>query len=295
MSTLMNKDHVIDRVRPVLALDHAGLPLCREPVRILGALHAVGDLGDETVHAELVTAGFLADMPDRVALVAEQLRHVPGATFTMGTAAERARFFVGEVPDHTVELEPFEISCVQVTNALLGLLDPDRAQLPARMAELPAVDVTWFGAALFALWVGCRLPTEAEWEYACGAGTAGQWCCAESDLPRYAWFSENAQDVPHPVGCKEPNQLGLGDMHGNVWEWCEDDYSADYYAVAPQRDPVNGDRAVPAERTHKVNRGGGFLALSEMCRTRYRMHDPAYYHAMDLGFRLARSVPATTT
>jgi formylglycine-generating enzyme required for sulfatase activity len=90
------------------------------------------------------------------------------------------------------------------------------------------------------------------------------------------------------VATREPNALGLFDFHGNVWEWCEDDYAADFYGRAPLSDPINYGPEV-SRHTHKVSRGGGFLALAEMCRTRFRLHDPAEFWAPDLGFRLARS------
>lgn len=273
----------IDRARAVLALDRTGRPLCPDRGEIyttIQALRAAGQPGRRLVD------GFLSGAEERYAAhVAPLLRRLDGCRFEMGSGVEERRHFCGEVPRHPVVLPAFAIGTVPVTNGLFALLDPARSALGP---DLPVVDVTWFDAAVFALWVGCRLPTEAEWEYACGAGAAGQWCNADPGrLADHAWYSENAGGRAHPVAARAPNELGLFDLHGNVWEWCEDDYAADYYARAPLTDPVNVDG--PTRRdTHKVSRGGGFLALAEMCRTRYRLHDPAEFWAGDLGFRLAR-------
>lgn len=277
----------VDAARDALVLDRAGLPVCRDSHRVHAAMRALE--AEPDAFAELVGAGFLARAAERFHQYVEpQLRAVPGGLFDMGTAPNRAQHFCGETPRRRVELSAFTLSAVQVTNELYGLMDPGRRSLAGRAAATPAVGVGWYDCAVFAAWVGCRLPTEAEWEFACGAGTAGQWCCPENELSRYCWYSENAGERLHPVGTRVPNELGLFDLHGNVWEWCQDVYADDYYSRAPRRDPVNEVPAGgPASEVHRVARGGGYLALAEMCRTRYRTHDPAYYHATDLGFRLA--------
>ena len=85
----------------------------------------------------------------------------------------------------------------------------------------------------------CGLPTEAQWEYACRAGTTTFWHCGDSEavLQEYAWLVANAGGKTHPVGQLRPNGFGLHDMHGNAWEWCTDWYGADYYAQLPPNDP----------------------------------------------------------
>jgi formylglycine-generating enzyme required for sulfatase activity len=290
MSAKTAVDDVVGRAREALALDSAGLPVCRDSAAVLRALRAIHHLGDE-IYDELVRSGFLAGAAERRSAVLPLLRRFGDARFDMGTPVAGARHFSGETPRHTVELSAFLLAEIPVTSDLFGLLDPGCRDLPDVLGRAPVVNVSWFDAALFAAWVGCRLPTEAEWEFACGAGTSDEWCCVEADLPRYAWYSENAAGEIHPAGTREPNEFGLMDMHGNVWEWCEDHYSQDFYSRSPARDPVND--GAPADQlrsdVHRVSRGGGFLALSEMCRVRYRLHDPASYYAMDLGFRLASS------
>ena len=89
-----------------------------------------------------------------------------------------------------------------------------------------------------------RLPTEAEWEYSCRAGTKTTYHSGDSDkdLDRVAWYEVNSKRTIHPVGQKEPNTFGLYDMHGNVWQWCEDLWDEKYYSKSPTENPQSRDR-----------------------------------------------------
>lgn len=282
-----DRDRVITRAQQMLSLDDKGRPLCKDYMAIYMAVNALLRTEDYGAIEELLTRGFLRDSVQRYEeYVAPNMSHLDGGFFQMGTDQSRVRHFCGEVPRHTIELSPFNISQVQVTNEMFSLLDKRRLDVSVEERQKPAVDVTWFDAAVLAMWMGCRLPTEAEWEFACGAGSEDEWCCGdESLLPRYAWFSENSGGEAHIVGTREANLFGLFDLHGNVWEWCQDSYEQDYYSYSPVVDPVR----VTSPVADRVCRGGSMHALSEMCRTSYRFHDPPIFCAKDLGFRLAKS------
>jgi formylglycine-generating enzyme len=282
-------DGAVALANEILRLDARGRPACCDRKAIMRAVGAVLDTGHEEAIAEILMEGFLRDSEARYAeYVQPRMLRLPARRFEMGTHASRARHFCGETPRHSVEVSAFQLADTTVTSNVFGLLDQQRADVRAEERDHPVVAVTWFDAAVFAMWVGCRLPTEAEWERACGDGRSHEWCCEdEGDLPRFGWFSENANGRLHTVAAKSPNELGLYDMHGNVWEWCQDVYDQDYYSRSPKVDPANVGEPSVRPPTH-VCRGGSMHSLSEMCRTRYRLHDPPELSAYDLGFRLAR-------
>jgi sulfatase modifying factor 1 len=140
---------------------------------------------------------------------------------------------------------------------------------------------------------GYRLPTEAEWEYACRAGTKTAYYFGSdpSKLKNHAWFDENSRTKPRPVGQKPPNPWGLYDMCGNVWEWCNDFYKVDYYQQSPKENPKG-----PKTGETKVVRGGAWKFSAESCRSGYRYNeDPGYADVCfgyDIyGFRCVRNAP----
>ena len=140
--------------------------------------------------------------------------------------------------------------------------------------------------------VAVRLPTEAEWEYACRAGTTTRYSSGDSeeDLKRVAWyvaFSDAKSHHPHPVGQKEPNKFGLYDMHGNVWQWCQDwygPYAADA-VIDPQGPPP------PAKDACRVMRGGSWVTAAPGCRSTSRTGNSPERRDDDVGFRVVCAVP----
>ena len=140
---------------------------------------------------------------------------------------------------------------------------------------------------------GYRLPTEAEWEYACRAGTATAYFFGDSPakIGDYAWFDKNSGGHPRPVGQKKPNPWGLYDMAGNVWEWCNDWYKVDYYQESPRENPSG-----PNEGQNKVLRGGAWRFSADNCRSGYRYNESPGYSDVCFGydiygFRCVRRAP----
>ncbi|MHC4180545.1 MAG: formylglycine-generating enzyme family protein [Planctomycetota bacterium] len=137
---------------------------------------------------------------------------------------------------------------------------------------------------------GYRLPTEAEWEYACRAGTATGWSFGSGagKLKRHAWFKGNSAKTTHPVRQKSPNPWGLYDMHGNVWEWCNDFSSESYQGRAEGQDPHG-----PATGQERVLRGGSWASSAESCRSAARNSETprfadACFGTEAYGFRCVR-------
>ena len=129
-----------------------------------------------------------------------------------------------------------------------------------------------------------RLPTEAEWEYAArSGGDEEKWAGTsdESELEEYAWYDKNSGRQTHPVGQKKPNALGLYDMSGNVWEWCEDWYDEKYYRNSPKNDPRG-----PSSGQYKVLRGGSWSTITGGIRTSFRNWNVRTHRHFSYGFRL---------
>jgi len=148
--------------------------------------------------------------------------------------------------------------------------------------------VSWDDAERYAEWAGLRLPTEAEWEYACRADTSTRFYTGgkDKDLERAGWYSKNSGGQPHPVGQKELNSFVLYDMHGNVWEWVDDDWHDDHEGA-----PDDGSAWIDEFRgAYRVVHGGSWINAARNCRAANRDFNPPGNRFLDIGFRLARSV-----
>jgi formylglycine-generating enzyme required for sulfatase activity len=132
-----------------------------------------------------------------------------------------------------------------------------------------------------------RLPTEAEWEYACRAGMPSHYSFGDDPgyLDDYAWYGRNSKGKPHPIGQKNPNLWGLYDMHGNIWEWTQDWYDKEYYGKSPENDPVG-----PSSGVTRVLRGGSWHTSARGLRSSCRNWARPDYRNCDIGFRLVRAL-----
>jgi|GEM_PF-2025837 len=155
----------------------------------------------------------------------------------------------------------------------------------------PMINVSWYGAKAYADWVGGELPTEAQWEYACRAGTTTAYSFGDNQslLGNYAIYQVNSTTYtygPNPVGTKLPNAWGLYDMHGNVWEWCSDWYHENYGSDNPGDDaidPIGPDKPIePASDHPRLLRGGAWYCVPAFCRSAWRNYSDA--RSLDAGF-----------
>ncbi len=227
---------------------------------------------------------------------------IPGGTFTMGSPAAEADRNIDEGPQHSVTLNGFWTGKYQLTKrqwtAVMGTSPWILHVNVIGDGESPAVFVSWNNAQDFidALNVltgqTFRLPSEAEWEYACRAGTTTRFYWGDDPaytvINGYAWWSGNtgpaAEAWAHLVGQKRPNGWGLYDMSGNVWEWCQDFYSSDYSGA-----PTDGSAWEFPGGSDRVLRGGFWNGTAAFCRSAARLGgDPEALAGSNYGFRLAR-------
>ena len=224
-----------------------------------------------------------------------ELIRIPGGEFMMGSPESEEGRYSDESPLHKVIVPDFQMGKYPVTNEEYGLFlqkNPEISE-PEYWADRkynqpgqPVVGVSWEDAGQYAKWAGLRLPTEAEWEYACRANTRTRYYQGdkEEDLARAGWYGGNSGNNLHPVGEKEPNSFGLYDMHGNVWEWVEDDKHGNY-----EKAPNDGSAWIDSPRgSPRVIRGGGWLDYARRCRSAVRGVLPPGYRGRFVGFRLSR-------
>ena len=237
--------------------------------------------------------------------ISMKFAYIPPGEFMMGSAPDEKGRAPDEGPQHLVKISRgFYMSITQVTRAQYMAVtgsNPGLRFLKPDKAELPADSISWFNAVLFCRKLSeaegriYRLPTEAEWEYACRAGTTTRFSFGDkdSDFPIYANIITVVVDPARQVGFKDgynmmapvasfrPNAFGLYDMHGNIYEWCSDWYGGDYYSLSPLVDP-NG----PATGSERVVRGGSWNCPPRQCRSAHRRGFPPHYKIHFVGFRV---------
>lgn len=229
---------------------------------------------------------------------------VKGGAFMMGCNAKKRDCRDDELPLHDVVLSDFYISKYEITYAQYDLFceNTNRKKLHDfgwGRGNRPVVFVSWYDAKAFCKWLSeisgenYRLPTEAEWEYAAKGGNKNKgFIYAGSDnANKVAWYLPANHPRPDSltymktqlVGNKKPNKLGLYDMSGNAWEWCDDGYSKNFYKESPTNNPRNKSLA-------RVARGGGWKNELSYCLITNRDFDSPKMKDYDLGFRIAKEI-----
>jgi len=237
-----------------------------------------------------------------------KLVRIEAGEFRMGSESSDS-----EKPIHIVRItKPFLIGQTEVTQAqfeqVMGHSPWRGKDSVEQMPTAAASCVTWDDAVAFcsalteaerrtgrlAINRCYRLPTEAEWEYACRAGTETQWSCGddESQLRQHAWYDDNAyrarEEYAHKVGEKKENPWHLSDMHGNVVEWCQDWYDETYYEKCCNTSPISDPLGptVAGVFHARVTRGGAWINYASYCRSSARGFNPPYVRMATVGFRV---------
>jgi formylglycine-generating enzyme required for sulfatase activity len=206
---------------------------------------------------------------------------IPGGTFQMGDNE-----WHWAKPMHTVSIKPFLMSKYETTQAVWQkIMQSDPSNFKG--ANRPVEQVSWNDCQTFCQKTGLQLPSEAQWEYACRAGTTSKWYFgdSESQLGEYAWYSSNSGSQTHDVGGRQPNAFGLYDMSGNVWEWCQDWYHDNYNGAS-----TDGSAWESPTGSGRVDRGGSWDDVPRLCRSALRGgYDPGFRNIY-LGVRFVCSV-----
>jgi formylglycine-generating enzyme required for sulfatase activity len=245
--------------------------------------------------------------PLRVNSIGMKLAAIPAGTFQMGSPDNEPGRRPAEGPQHAVGIRnPFFIGTHEVTvgqfKAFVAATSYPAGTEKGGHAnwrepgfeqtdEHPVVYVSWHDAQAFCAWLSKKegvqylLPTEAQWEYCCRAGSTGRFCFGDDDrrLAEFAWYNKNSERKTHPVGQLKANAWGLHDVHGMVWEWTADWFDEAYYANSPKEDPPG-----PAAGLCRVARGGSFRSSVSDARSARRFWFTPTTRDCIIGFRVVR-------
>ncbi|MAI34929.1 MAG: Sulphatase-modifying factor protein [Rhodopirellula sp.] len=220
--------------------------------------------------------------PKPINSIGMEFKLIPAGTFAMGEGDDI----------HEVTLaEPFMMSIHEVTQVqYIRIMSENPSQFEG--ADHPVQKVDWYDAVEFCEKLSelpiekaaghvYRLPTDAEWEYACRAGSNTQFSFGDqaSELENYGWYSANSGGMTHPVGVKQPNAWGLYDMHGNVWEWCQG-------SAGNSSGGGTGEPTVAESEFAPVGRGGGWYGTARDARSAVRSSINPAFNSGNLGFRV---------
>ena len=221
-----------------------------------------------------------------------KLKLIPPGEFTMGSPEREPGRGIDEI-QHLVKItKPFYLSAHEVTQQQYKQVMGKNPSISVG-ATKPAENITWDDAVKFCRMlseleegVTYRLPTEAEWEYACRAGSSTAYSFADDarQLGKYAWYYKNSDNTTHPAGEKLPNAWGLYDMHGNVFEWCQDWYDHRYGRLKVVSNPAG-----PVGGQYRVLRGRAYVSRPALIRSASRYHSPPDHQSSAFGFRVTRT------
>ncbi len=231
--------------------------------------------------------------------------NVPAGRFVMGTHRADDPWLVNCRPVLLMDVKSFQLSATEITQALYQQVTGRNPSLMQGDETRPVEQVSWYDAIKFCNMLseksglepcydlenescdctksGFRLPSEREWEYACRAGTTSSFSTGNTKrcIMRTGWFGDNSEGSTHPVARKRPNSWGLYDMHGNVWEWCDNLFKS--YDPGLKR---VANKLIPS----RVIRGGGWHSPSSHCTSAYRHRGRPDFCLSMVGFRVARSI-----
>jgi len=206
---------------------------------------------------------------------------LPAGSFSMGSPSSEEGRYNDEGPQHPVRLDAFLIAKTECTQAQwLAVMGNNPAKFTDSGLDAPVEQVSWNDIQGFERETGLFLPSEAQWEYAARAGSTG---ARHSELSSVGWHEGNNNSKTHLTGGKQANAFGLHDVLGNVWEWCEDTWHANYSGA-----PNNGAAWVDSGSSGRVRRGGCWISTSGYCRSAIRYRDEPDIRNSLIGFRPAR-------
>ena len=258
----------------------------------LGFRLALSEQQDEESEAEVLNETENQSDPNldkfEVNGVTFEMVYVPGGTFTMGATAEQGKdAYYWEKPTHSVTLSGYYIGKYEVTQAQWKAIMGNNPS-GFKGDNLPVERVSWDDCQEFIIKLNeltgkkFSLPTEAQWEYAARGGkSVGTKYSGRDNIENVAWYLDNSGLKTHPVGTKSPNSLGIYDMTGNVWEWCQDWFDYDYYKNSPTTNPTG-----PNSGSNRVYRGGSWDSSARYCRVLNRSNFTPDDRSNSLGFRL---------
>lgn len=217
---------------------------------------------------------------------------IPSGSFTMGSPDVEADRLPDEGPAHIVTIKGFELMTTEVTQAMWQqVMGSNPAHDCGEGPTWPVYSVSWNSCQDFIARLNemdpafvYRLPSEAEWEYACRAGSTTAYQFGGSMTEGFCWYSGNSASTAQPVAMKQPNPWNLYDMSGNVSEWCEDWYHADYTGA-----PIDGSPWLTPAGTNRVLRGGSWADAARYCRSANRLDYNPGQGFSNMGLRVART------